>query len=252
MKNGMRRILWLICILGAGICIGFVASYYMRIQKNKKIYEDIRETETVVLETLPSVTESKEPETETKTPPEIPVNFNDLWDINPEIYAWIEIPGTGVNYPIAQSSSDNSYYLDHTIEGIAGYPGSIYTEAVNSKDFKDFNTIIYGHDMEDGSMFGGLYLFRDENYLKEHETLMIYTPNQRLTYRIFTALTYDDRHIMGSFDFSDILQREEYLASIGNSDPEVRSDSRIITLSTCIGGQPNNRLLVEAVLVNEE
>ena len=252
MKNGMRRILWLICILGAGICIGFVASYYMRIQKNKKIYEDIRETETVVRETLPSVTESKEPETETKTPPEIPVNFNDLWNINPEIYAWIEIPGTEVNYPIAQSSSDNSYYLDHTIEGIAGYPGSIYTEAVNSKDFKDFNTVIYGHDMEDGSMFGGLYLFRDENYLKEHETLMIYTPNQRLTYRIFTALTYDDRHIMGSFDFSDILQREEYLASIGNSDSEIRSDSRIITLSTCIGGQPNNRLLVEAVLVNEE
>lgn len=224
----------------------------MRIQKNKKIYEDIKETETVVWETLPPVSESKEPETETKAPPEIPVNFNDLWNINPEIYAWIEIPGTEVNYPIAQSSSDNSYYLDHTIEGIAGYPGSIYTEAVNSKDFKDFNTVIYGHDMEDGSMFGGLYLFRDENYLKEHETLMIYTPNQRLTYRIFTALTYDDRHIMGSFDFSDILQREEYLASIGNSDSEIRSDSRIITLSTCIGGQPNNRLLVEAVLVNEE
>ena len=224
----------------------------MRIQKNKKIYEDIKETETVVRETLPPVSESKEPETETKAPPEIPVNFNDLWNINPEIYAWIEIPGTEVNYPIAQSSSDNSYYLDHTIEGIAGYPGSIYTEAVNSKDFKDFNTVIYGHDMEDGSMFGGLYLFRDENYLKEHETLMIYTPNQRLTYRIFTALTYDDRHIMGSFDFSDILQREEYLASIGNSDSEIRSDSRIITLSTCIGGQPNNRLLVEAVLVNEE
>ena len=252
MKNSMRRILWLICILGAGICIGFAASYYMRIQKNKKIYEDIKETETVVRETLPPVSESKETETETKAPPEIPVNFNDLWNINPEIYAWIEIPGTEVNYPIAQSSSDNSYYLDHTIEGIAGYPGSIYTEAVNSKDFKDFNTVIYGHDMEDGSMFGGLYLFRDETYLKEHETLMIYTPNQRLTYRIFTALTYDDRHIIGSFDFSDIFQREEYLASIGNSDPEVRSDSRIITLSTCIGGQPNNRLLVEAVLVNEE
>ena len=250
MKNGMRRILWLICILGAGICIGFVASYYMRIQKNKKIYEVIKET--VAQETLPPVSESKETETETKAPPEIPVNFNELWNINPEIYAWIEIPGTEVNYPIVQSSSDNSYYLDHTIEGIAGYPGSIYTEAVNSKDFKDFNTVIYGHDMEDGSMFGGLYLFRDETYLKEHETLMIYTPNQRLTYRIFTALTYDDRHIMGSFDFSDILQREEYLASIGNSDSEIRSDSRIITLSTCIGGQPNNRLLVEAVLVNEE
>ena len=250
MKNNMRRILWLVCILGAGICIGFAVSYYMKIQKNKKVYEEIKMTESATEAAVPVTSEVKE--TETKEKAEVPVNFDELWDINPEIYAWIEIPGTDVNYPIAQSLSDHSYYLDHTIEGIAGYPGSIYTESVNTKDFRDFNTVIYGHDMEDGSMFGGLYLFRDENYRKEHETMFIYTPNQKLTYRIFMALTYDDRHIIGSFDFSDIFQREEYLASIGNSDPEVRSDSRIITLSTCIGGQPSNRLLVEAVLVNEE
>ena len=251
MKSGLRKALYILCIVGAGLCIGFLAYYYIRLQENKKIYEDLQsQTET---QTLAAETEEKIAETEqSQTKPDIPVDFEKLWEINPEIYAWIEIPGTSVAYPIVQSASDNSYYLNHTIEGMAGYPGSIYTEGINSKDFQDFNTMIYGHDMEDGSMFGGLYQFADPDYLKNHETLIIYTPEHKLTYRIFMSLTYDDRHIMGSFDFSENQEREAYLDSIGNTDEEVTADSKIVTLSTCIATQPSNRFLVEAVLINEE
>ena len=251
MKSGLRKALYILCIVGAGLCIGFLAYYYIRLQENKKIYEDLQsQTET---QTLAAETEEKIAETEqSQTKPDIPVDFEKLWEINPEIYAWIEIPGTSVAYPIVQSASDNSYYLNHTIEGMAGYPGSIYTEGINSKDFQDFNTMIYGHDMEDGSMFGGLHQFEDSEYLKNHETLIIYTPEHKLTYRIFMTLTYDDRHIMGSFDFSEKEEREAYLATIGNTDTEVTADSKIVTLSTCIATQPSNRFLVEAVLVNEE
>ena len=251
MRSGLRKALYILCIVGAGLCIGFLAYYYIRLQENKKIYEDLQsQTET---QTLAAETEEKIAETEqSQTKPDIPVDFEKLWEINPEIYAWIEIPGTSVAYPIVQSASDNSYYLNHTIEGMAGYPGSIYTEGINSKDFQDFNTMIYGHDMEDGSMFGGLHQFEDSEYLKNHETLIIYTPEHKLTYRIFMTLTYDDRHIMGSFDFSEKEEREAYLASIGNTDTEVTADSKIVTLSTCIATQPSNRFLVEAVLVNEE
>lgn len=252
MKSGIRKILYILCIIGAGICIGFLAYYYVRLQENKKIYEDLQsQTETEA--SISAETEEKFAETEeSKKKLEIPVNFEELWQINPEIYAWIEIPGTSVAYPIVQSASDNSYYLNHTIEGIAGYPGSIYTEGVNAKDFQDFNTLIYGHDMEDGSMFGGLSQFRNGDYLKEHETLIIYTPEHKLTYRIFMAVTYDDRHIIGSYDFSEKEERAAFLSSIGNTDPEVTADSKLVTLSTCIASQPANRLLVEAVLINEE
>jgi sortase B len=180
------------------------------------------------------------------------VDFEELWQINPEIYGWIDIPGTSISYPIAQSASDDSYYLNHTIDGIAGYPGSIYTERVNSKDFTDFNTLIYGHDMLDGSMFAGLHEFSDADYLNEHQTMYIYTPEHIYTYRIFMTVTYDDRHIMNSFNFSDTTQRAEYLESIGNADPEVTIDSRLVTMSTCIATQPNNRFLVEAVLIDEK
>ena len=205
MKSGLRKALYILCIVGAGLCIGFLAYYYIRLQENKKIYEDLQsQTET---QTLAAETEEKIAETEqSQTKPDIPVDFEKLWEINPEIYAWIEIPGTSVAYPIVQSASDNSYYLNHTIEGMAGYPGSIYTEGINSKDFQDFNTMIYGHDMEDGSMFGGLHQFEDSEYLKNHETLIIYTPEHKLTYRIFMttdilweALTFrkkrKERHI---------------------------------------------------------
>jgi len=251
-KSGIRKILYILCIIGAGLCIGFLAYYYVRLQENKKIYEDLQsQTETEA--SISAETEEKTADTEeSKKKLEIPVNFEELWQINPEIYAWIEIPGTSIAYPIVQSASDNSYYLNHTIEGIAGYPGSIYTEGVNAKDFQDFNTLIYGHDMEDGSMFGDLDQFRNGDYLKEHETLIIYTPEHKLTYRIFMTVTYDDRHIIGSYDFSEKEEREAYLASIGNMDPDVTADSKLVTLSTCIASQPTNRFLVEAVLINEE
>ncbi len=252
MKSGIRKILYILCIIGAGLCIGFLVYYYVRLQENKKIYEDLQNrTDTEVLSSDGTEEIFAEIE-ESKKKLDIPVNFEELWQINPEIYAWIEIPGTSVAYPIVQSASDNSYYLNHTIEGIAGYPGSIYTEGVNAKDFQDFNTLIYGHDMEDGSMFGGLSLFQSEDYLKEHENLIIYTPEHRLTYRIFAVVTYDDRHIMGSYDFSEKEDREAFLSSIGNTDAEVTADSKLVTLSTCIASQPTNRLLVEAVFVNEE
>ena len=247
MKKGIRKVLWAGCVLGFGVCIGVLSAYYIGLQKNKKVYSDMQTRVLVQEETTETALE-----TESKEKPDIPVDFEELWHVNPEIYAWIQIPETEVNYPIVQSLTDNSYYLNHTIEGVAGYPGSIYTEGVNSKDFKDFNTVIYGHDMEDGSMFGGLYRYLEEDYLKTHETLMIYTPEHRLTYRIFEAVIYDDRHIIGSFDFNILSEREAYLESIGNTEDEVTGESHIITLSTCVASQPDKRLLVEAVLVHEE
>lgn len=245
MKEKLRKVLFCICLVVVGVCLGCLAYYYVSVQQNEKIYAQLQTSETYTyIEPTPAETEDEKIK--------IPVNFEELQQINPEIYAWIQIPGTEVNYPVVQSAVDNHYYLEHTIEGIAGYPGSIYTEGVNSKDFSDYNTLIYGHDMEDGSMFGGLHQFSDEDYLRTHETLVIYTQDHQLTYRIFRALNYDDRHIIGSFDFTDAGQRQAFLDSIGNDDPKVTADSRLVTLSTCIASQPNQRFLVEAVLIDEK
>ncbi len=145
---------------------------------------------------------------------EIPIDFAALQQINPDIYAWIQIDGTNIQYPIVQSPDDDSYYLMRTVERQDGYPGSIYTERCNKKDFSDFNTLVYGHDMADGSMFQNLHNYSDEAYLDEHPYVVIYTPTQKLTYQIFASVVYDDRHIMNTFDFRFDSERQRDLSDL--------------------------------------
>ena len=86
----------------------------------------------------------------------IPIVFAALQQINPDAFAWIRIPGTAIDYPVLQREGDNSYYLDHTAEGIQAAEGAIFTEDYNTKTFEDVNTVIYGHDMKNGTMFQNL------------------------------------------------------------------------------------------------
>ena len=159
-----------------------------------------------------------------------------------------------------QHPTDNSYYLNHTPERKSGFPGSIFTYNVNAKDFTDFNTVIYGHRMDNGQMFSNLKFYRDETYLKEHRTIRVYLPDRELVYTVFAAVVYDDRLITSYFDNADPHSCVAYLESIYQNrnlnshilkDIEVTIADRVITLSTCIKWEKQNRYLVVAVLTNE-
>ena len=100
---------------------------------------------------------------------ETPVNFVELKKINPDVYAWINIPGTSVDYPILRREDDNAYYLNHTVENKRSDYGSIYTENYNDKNFDDFNTVVYGHNMLNGSMFKSLHKFEDAKFFKKNK-----------------------------------------------------------------------------------
>ena len=164
-----------------------------------------------------------------------------------------------MDYPIAQSASDNSYYLHHTIEGNYLFEGTIYSENYNSTDFEDPNTVLYGHTMrKNDAMFTSLHNYTDKDFFDSNRTVYIYMPGQVLEYKIFAAYAYDDRHLMLSFDFEDKTVFKNYLDSIfavrdmtANIDKtvEITENDRIITLSTCIDGQDTKRFLVQAVLV---
>lgn len=219
-------------------------------------------TEDEINEMLAGMKETAETETVTEEQSEvIPVKFEELQAVNPDVYAWITVPGTVIDYPILQHASDNTYYLMHNIDGSYGYPGCIYTENMNSKDFTDNNTVIYGHNMKNGSMFAQLHKFEDPDFFKENREVLIYLPDEVLHYTIFAAHIYDDRHLLYSFDFTDPEVYQKYLDSIFSTrdmsanidkDITVTTDDQIITLVTCIGSQPSNRLLVQAVLTDRE
>lgn len=188
---------------------------------------------------------------------EPPVNFVELKKKNSEIYAWINIPGTVIDYPVLQNKDDNGYYLTHTVEGKRSAYGSIYTENYNSADFEDFNTVIYGHNMRNGTMFGQLKKYRDKTFFEKNPYINVYMPGRIMKYRIFAAYVTDDRHIMLSYDFSDNAVRREYINSIFsvrkisaniNGDVSLTESDKIITLSTCTGND-DQRYLVQGVKI---
>lgn len=263
----------IICIILLIILIGIVAVWGYRIiaenRANSK-YEEIQntvnsaakqaETEAVIIET------ETEEETETETEevqnafdiPEKNLDWSSLYAENKDIYAWIYIPGTQVDYPVLQSASDDTYYLNHNIDGSYGKPGCIYTEKINSKDFTNYNTVLYGHNMKNGEMFGCLHDYEDKTFFDENPYVYVYTEEKTYVYEIFAAYTATNAHILNTNDFSTQEGFADYLDNVvynkaltGNfrNDTRVTSDNRIITLSTCTSNS-SKRWLVQAVLVN--
>lgn len=215
-----------------------------------------RENEKVLSTYIVSVTSTEED----VEYPDNPIDFPALQAKNTDICAWICVPDTEINYPVLQSADgDDSFYLNHDMDKKSFKAGSIYIESVNSNNFSDPNTVIYGHNMRNGSMFHGIHSFKDKAYFDAHETIYIYTPGHILEYKIFSCHRYDNRHIMNSFNFYDKEVFEKYLqdsahpksAIVNTREVPLTTDDRIITMSTCIDSNHNYRLLLQAVLISD-
>ncbi len=240
-----------ILIIIAGILLGAQGIYKNMAEENAgEIYEDLKvEFDIEPILDIPQLEAGQI---------DVPIDFASLTAEYPDIYAWITIPGTKIDYPIVQHASDNGYYLNHTIDGRQRVEGAIFTENYNSKDFSDPNTLIYGHNMKNGSMFKGLHKYKDKKYMSEHDELIIYQEGRILRYKIFAAYVYDSRHLMLSFDFDDENIFRSYLNSVltkkdmsSNIDitVDVTEKDKIITLSTC-NNNDKQRYLVQAVLLS--
>lgn len=194
--------------------------------------------------------------------PEKEIDFAELKaTVNPDIYAWIYIPDTLIDYPVLQHPADNLYYLEHNLDGSRGYPGCIYTEDYNARDFSDPNTVVYGHNMKNGTMFAGLHKFEDSTYFGEHPYIYIYTEEGLYVYGIFAAYESGNEHILYNNDFASEYAYSGYLEDIFavrsmnsniKEDMEVTTRDRIITLSTCVANRADRRYLVQGVLLNGE
>ncbi len=190
---------------------------------------------------------------------ENPIDFASLQQINSDIYAWITVPNTVIDYPILQNVQDD-YYLRRSIYKKYLLAGSIFSNDVNSKDFSDPVTLVYGHNMRDDTMFYMLHNFEDKEFFDANEYFYIYTPGHKFTYRIVSALKYDNRRITTVYDFTQASEIEDFHYSILNPkfelfnsrDIPLTTDSKIVTLSTCFANQPEYRYLVNGVLISDE
>lgn len=191
--------------------------------------------------------------------PENPVDFESLQKRNSDVYAWIVVPNTKINYPIVQNEQTD-FYLRRSLDKEYLFAGCIYTNKVNSKDFSDPVTVVYGHNMRDDTMFCMLHEFENKDFFDQNKYFYIYTPGRKLTYEIVSALKYDNRRITVAYDFSDPEQIESYQYSILNPKFDLFNsrnialdvNSKIVTLSTCVANRPSYRYLVNGVLINDE
>ena len=279
-KKTFFKIATLICAIVLAVSIGLMIRNYLT-EKNAADTFEIMQTMTVTDGNppdapTPTAEPTKIPEAEetVKEVPDIDIlaersipmpdkSFD--WDailaMNSDIYAWIFIPGTAVDYPILQDEADDTYYLEHNLDGSAGLPGCIYTEKANKKDFLDFCTLVYGHNMKDGTMFKTLHSYEDGGFFNDNRYMYIYLPDgTTYVYDIFSSAIFGNEHILETYLFEKEEQCEAYLSDLKNArnmvnyyrdGVNVTSKNHIVTLSTCVGTGEFQRLLISGVLIND-
>lgn len=168
---------------------------------------------------------------------EVRDELKSLQKLNKDMAGWLTIADTEIDYPILQST-DNDYYLHHNYKNEKARAGSIFKDYRNTNEFLDKNTIIYGHNMKDGSMFADLRKYLDKDFFKAHPTfsyesgLANYKVEIFSVYETTTDFYYIETDFPGKQDFADYLEKVQQ-QSIYKSNVKVSSKDRIITLSTC-------------------
>ncbi len=179
-----------------------------------------------------------------------------LRQICEDVVGWIYIPDTPISYPLLQAE-DNEEYLNKTWDGSRNRAGSIYLECKNEPDFQDFNTLVYGHRMKDGSMFGSLGDYSQQAYWEEHPYVYITTDHSVLQYEIFSAyeapVTSDTYRLYVEDDETKRTVLEFFItSSVLKSTLTPTIEDSILTLSTCTGtGTYHSRWVVQAALTHK-
>ena len=191
---------------------------------------------------------------ETKSLPKLvnPVDFAQLQRVNPEVIGWIRVGAVNVSYPVTQAK-DNDYYLHRTFKKVDNFAGCIFENCANSPHFTDQNTIIYGHNMKNGSMFGQLKKFSEQETLDKNPYFWIFTKDFIYQYRIFSSSVVSkigDPYItrFSKDDYQKFIDKSIASSEIDCGDVKVTTDDRIVTLSTCTGNDATRRI-VQGVLV---
>lgn len=180
-------------------------------------------------------------------PPE--VDFQELNSMNPDVIGWLDVEALDISYPIVQGQ-DNEYYLHRTFLKQENFAGSIFVDCSNASDFSDPNTIIYGHNMKNGSMFGTLKQLCEKDKYQDSRYLWICTPEGKYRYEIF-SMQYAD---VNSDTYTLFSQQGEafgaYLETMKNRsqvnlESELTDQDYIVTLSTCTSDE-QVRFVVQA------
>ena len=172
-------------------------------------------------------------------------------NLNEDYKMWIEVPNTNIDYPVVQGK-DNDFYLNHDFNKNESSAGAIFVDYKNNID-KDKNIVIYGHNMRNKSMFQNLMKFKDEEFWKENSKIILTIGGKRYEYKIFSSYISNAKDLDLKINFKSEDGYLKYIDSIKKKsifhrDIDIKSDDRIITLSTCSYEEDDNRMIIHGRL----
>jgi sortase B len=177
------------------------------------------------------------------------VDFTALKAINSDSIGWLYCPDTVIDYPVMEAD-DYSYYLDHLPDGTYNINGSLFLDYGCASDFSDKLSVIYGHSMKSGKMFGTLAKYKNQSYFDQHPYMYLYTENKN--YRI--ALIYGAVVSANQWIDKGYAQDAEGLLKYAkahttfNSSEECSADDNLVVMSTCSYEYSDARYFVVGVL----
>lgn len=196
--------------------------------------------------------------TEADNKPLVPTNvdFEKLTGINSDCIGWISACSNRIDYPIVKSK-DNVEYLTKTVTGAENKSGAIFADKDCTDPFNQFQTLVFGHNMKNGSMFHYLVNYRDKDYYDNHRLIYVRTEHQLLTYEVFAAYReaasdsciYDS--VLNPDDRAAFLKKVKE-KSLYNTNVQLSTSDRILTLVTCEYTQDDFRMFVHAKLISVE
>lgn len=268
-----------VCIL---VCVGsglFLYQYYHGVQVESTLLERMK-TGTAEISSTPAPSDQPEqPEQDSGETPEesetdaapseeeplmktvrLPVDFAQLQAEAPDIYAWLELPDTGIDDPVLQRAGADLFYNSHNAYGQYYMCGAVFSQsAYNGRNFDSPMTVLYGHSTVLGQpgAFMELNNYADEAYFDAHREMRVYMPDGMYVYRIFAACVHSNEHLLYCHDFSDETQFGAFFSSLTeDTSPDSHIDAealpqagdKVLTLSTCYSANKNLRYLVMGVL----
>ena len=240
----LSDIVIVVCLVIAGFSGWNLYKELHEYQESKETYEKL--TPEVVIEN---------PDTnEVDTAPLF--DWEKLKQINGDFVGWIRLDDSTVDYPFVQGT-DNEYYLKHLFDGTYNNSGCVFMDVNNNRDFSDKNTILYAHNMKNGTMFASIEKYKDASYYDGHKVIHIYT--EAATYDVYpvAGIVTDgqDDYVRTSFnddnDFMSYVNRF-VSSSTFTSEQSIETTDRMIMLSTCNYDRSDGRYVLIGKLVQED
>jgi len=180
---------------------------------------------------------TEEEEEEEKERPSLVPEAREYYE-NEDVVAHIVIPGTAIDYLIVHTDN-NTFYLYHDLRGNRTSAGTVFLDYLNSPDFSDPNSIIYGHNMRNGTKFHNLRMYRSEEFFEENNLMIVTSAYAVLYYDIFAAfITHINfNYIQIEFDDGEFLDMIKTMKSISyhQTEIEIGEEDKVLALSTCWG-----------------